>query len=203
MDTTERDFWVAYSGFNEPKFIKDCGDGQGDLRKIAYGYVKNWRSCIDIGANVGMWTRFLLKDFAKVYSFEPNPLFVECFKRNIETSDRLELHQVGLSNKEHSACFENKTDQVLKNKPGEILCLTLDSFGLDQIDFIKVDVDGFEDNVIEGAMDTIQRNAPVINIEMKRLKRPRVCRRVDSMLKSLGYKQQTRTKSDEVWVKSI
>jgi FkbM family methyltransferase len=201
MENAERDFWVAYSGFNEPTFMKDVGDGQGDLRRVAYKYIKQWRTCVDIGANVGMWTRFLMKDFQKVICFEPNQLFAECFKRNIPNGLNAELHQVGLSNTKHTANYENKTDQVLQNEPGDILCLTLDSYDFKDIDFIKIDVDGFEDKVIEGAMKTIESNKPVINIEMKRLKRPRVCRRVDSMLKSLSYQVQTRNKSDEVWIK--
>ena len=48
MYPTGRDFWVAYKGVHtEPTFHKDEGDGQGPLRQIAYGYVKQWRGCIE------------------------------------------------------------------------------------------------------------------------------------------------------------
>ena len=78
MYPTGRDFWVAYKGqHTEPTFHKDEGDGQGPLRQIAYNYVKQWRGCIDAGANVGMWTRNLMNDFDTVHCFEPNPVFVE------------------------------------------------------------------------------------------------------------------------------
>jgi hypothetical protein len=43
----------------------------------------------------------------------------------------------------------------------------LDSFGFRNLSFIKIDVEGFEDEVLEGARLTIARNRPVILIEIQ------------------------------------
>ena len=43
---------------------------QQDRRKRALEYVTQKRNCIDIGSNVGFWTRDLAKEFEKVYCFE-------------------------------------------------------------------------------------------------------------------------------------
>jgi hypothetical protein len=48
----------------------------------------------------------------------------------------------------------------------------LGQFWTDNVDFVKIDVDGFEVPLLEGARETLTRNTPVINIEMKRDKRP-------------------------------
>ena len=70
------------------------------------------------------------------------------------------------------------------------------------IDFIKIDVDGYEDLLVKGAQQTISNNSPVINIEMKRAKRRDIVRIAEDILVHLGYKLRIRTKSDEVWLKS-
>jgi len=72
---------------------------------------------------------------------------------------------------------------------------------MDDIDLIKIDVDGHEIPLLEGARETLARNTPVINIEMKRDKRPAKVKRIEQILKDLGYRFVKRTKSDEVWLK--
>ena len=128
MYPTGRDFWVAYNGqHTEPTFKKDEGDGQGRLREIAYQYVKQWRGCIDAGANVGMWTRNLMNDFESVHCFEPNPMFIECWHKNIPSDKNAILHKVGLGEAESTANFSQPLDQKLQRTSGSIKIKTLDS----------------------------------------------------------------------------
>jgi FkbM family methyltransferase len=203
MYPTGRDFWVAYKGVHtEPTFLKDEGDGQGPLRKIAYSYVKQWRTCVDAGANVGMWTRNLMQDFKHVHCFEPNPVFVECWNKNIPSDKNAILHQVGLGDTESTAKFAQPLNQKLQRAPGDIKIKTLDSYELTDVDFIKIDVDGYEDLLLQGSQETLAINNPVINIEMKSSKRPEVVKVSQKILSDLGYVKQIRTRSDEVWLKS-
>ena len=198
-----RDFWVAYKGIHaKPTFLKDEGDGQGPLRQIAYRYVKDWRGCVDAGSNVGMWTRNLMRDFDTVHCFEPNPVFVECWNKNIPKDQNAFLYEVGLGEKNSSATFNAPLDQRLQRSPGEIAIKTMDSYQLEQIDFIKIDVDGYEDLLLQGAKETIANNSPVINIEMKATKRPDGVSISRKILTDLGYSRRIRTRSDEVWTKS-
>ena len=200
---TGKDFWVAYNGqHTEPTFIKNAGDGQSELRREAYKHIKSWRGCVDAGANVGMWTRYLMQDFEQVHCFEPNPVFIECWRKNTPADQNAVLHEVGLGDSEHTATFTQPLAQMLDRTPGDIQIRTLDSFELVDIDFIKIDVDGYEDLLVKGAQETIAQNLPVINIEMKRSKRPGIVRVAEDTLKKLGYKLKIRTKSDEVWLKS-
>ncbi len=200
---TGRDFWVAYNKkHTEPTFEKDAGDGQSPLRREAYRYIKSWRGCVDAGSNVGMWTRNLMKDFEQVHCFEPNAVFNECWKKNIPADQNALLHEVGLGDKESTATFKQPLHQMLDRTPGDIKIKTLDSFELNNIDFIKIDVDGYEDLLMMGAKETIANNTPVINIEMKSTKRPKIVRIAENILLELGYKKRIRTRSDEVWTKS-
>ena len=196
----ENNFWVLYGNHTEPTYLEDAGPGQQAQRDSALSQVKKWRVCLDIGSNIGQWTRPLCKKFQSVVCFEPNPNFRQCFEKNI-TEKNVVLWPYGLSDKEHKAKQDFNSTQ-LQNEDGDIDCRTLDSFGLTNVDFVKIDVDGFEVPLLNGAKQTLMKNNPVINIEMKRDKRSNVVRKCESILKDLGYKFIKRTKSDEIWVKS-
>ena len=103
MYPTNYSFWVTYKEHQyRPTFLEDAGPGQEPQRETALSYVKKWNTCIDIGSQFGFWTRPLLKKFKTVHCFEPNPLFRECFLKNIPL-DNVTLHPYGLSNNEHMA----------------------------------------------------------------------------------------------------
>ena len=192
-------FWVLYGQHTKPTYLEDAGGGQQAQRNSALRHVNKWRVCLDIGSNIGQWTRPLAKKFESVVCFEPNPNFRECFVKNI-TEANVILWPYGLSDKEHKAKQDFNSTQ-LENKDGDIDCRTLDSFGLTNVDFVKIDVDGFEVPLLNGSKQTLSRNNPVINIEMKRDKRSDVVSKCESILKDLGYKFVNRTKSDEIWAK--
>ena len=203
----DNNYWVLYASHDKPKFFKDAGGGQKAQREASMKYVSSYRNALDIGSNLGQWTRPLAKIFDKVICFEPNPNFRECFKRNISESNVI-LHPYGLSSHEHTA-QQGKTDTHLNHKvgdtdprEGDIQCRSLDSFDLRNVDYIKIDVDGFEVPLLEGARETLTINSPVINIEMKRRKRPMITRKATGILNDLGYQYVKTTKSDEIWIKS-
>jgi len=197
---SENSFWVLYGQHTEPTYLEDAGDGQRSQRDAALEYVKRWRVCLDIGSNIGQWTRPLTKKFDSVICFEPNPNFRECFNRNI-TETNVVLWPYGLSDREHRG-QQDFNSTILNESEGDIECRTLDSFGLTNVDFVKIDVDGFEVPLLEGARDTLTKNNAVVNIEMKRDKRSSTVRRAEEILRDLGYRYEKRTKSDEVWLKS-
>lgn len=197
---SENSFWVLYGQHTKPTYLEDAGNGQQAQRTAALNYVKQWRVCLDIGSNIGQWTRPLAKRFERVVCFEPNPNFRECFKKNI-TEDNVLSYPYGLSDMEHKA-KQGFNSTVLQEEDGDIDCRTLDSFALSNVDFVKIDVDGFEVPLLNGAKETLTKNNPVINIEMKRRKRPLIVQKAGEILTDLGYTYKSRVKSDEVWTKS-
>ncbi len=197
---TENSFWVLYGQHDKPTFLEDAGNGQRLQRDTALRHVKNWRVCLDIGSNIGQWTRPLANKFRSVICFEPNPNFRECFTKNIK-EDNVVLWPYGLSDRSHSA-NQDFNSTVLNEGEGDIKCIPLDSYNFSDVDFVKIDVDGFEIPLLKGARKTLTNNSPVINIEMKYDKRSHIAYKSAKILKDLGYKFVKRTKSDEIWMKS-
>ena len=201
MYPIKNNFWVAYAIHKfVPTLVDTKEDSQHRQRNSALNYVKRWDTCIDIGSQFGMRTRSLKTKFKTVHCFEPNETARKCFLKNIAI-DNVTLYPYALSASNHLAKWVSSQQIEDGSSTGPIKCRTLDSFEIKNVDFIKIDVDGFEAKVLKGAKKTILESAPVINIEMKYMKRRKVCRKAKSILRSLGYAFRKRTKSDEIWLK--
>lgn len=86
--------------------------------------------------------------------------------------------------------YFNGSSYLVKN---EIPVATLDSFGFNNISMIKIDVENHENEVLEGAIQTIQQNKPIIFIENLHYDFPNVCPNPNPhapILQKLGYKKK-------------
>lgn len=138
-------------------------------------YCNNFRTCIDIGANYGLMTYNLSKKFNEVHSFELVPSVRECLKQNVKNFnlDNVVVYDCGLGECEKDANFLFNSNKTLKTQitnseyNGTAKIKTLDSFMLEQVDFIKLDCEGYEKYVLEGAIGTIKKCNPIILFENK------------------------------------
>jgi FkbM family methyltransferase len=126
---------------------------------------------VDVGAHVGLWAMHLARRFARVLAFEPVAAFRECFGANV-AADNVELHPVALGSA--SGSVEMSIDpadtggtHVGKAIGGTVEMRTLDSYALPVCDYLKIDCEGYELQVLEGGIDTIARCRPVIVVEQK------------------------------------
>ena len=131
------------------------------------------RTAIDIGANVGLWSRDLTEHFEQVLAFEPVSLFRECLAKNV-TRKNFTVYEQALGN-EHTWAKMNVTLGNMGHThiapesigQGETEVRMLDSYNFDDISYIKMDCEGFEYRVIQGAEQTIRRCRPVVVVEQK------------------------------------
>ena len=177
--------------------INDVSQYQKKQLDISYRFCKQFRHAIDIGANYGIMSYNMSSQFTKISAFEIVPEILDCLKLNIENFNlsNVDIYDCGLSNKEElvSLNFEsNKTfsTHVNKEEVGNIKVNKLDFYNFEDVDFIKIDAEGFEPFIIEGGMETIKKYKPVILYERKghslRYNKPNTA--VLDMLSSLGYK---------------
>lgn len=123
------------------------------------------KSMIDIGAGFGEYS-FLL-NFRHSYAFEP------CRTANYIMHANLVLHDRIYQTETFETCLSDKVEEVMfdgfnanvgnaasykedKSKP--VLTKTLDSFDFENIGFVKVDVEGMEEKVLRGGVETLKRN---------------------------------------------
>jgi len=134
------------------------------------------RTCLDVGANVGDYSSLLLKETsAEVYAFEPaRATYGELLKLNARFSKRFHPINVALSDtvgeaQLYSHAAKSPTAslgaEIVPGAPSETVGVTtLDVFVHEQklsgLDFIKVDVEGFEREVFAGMQETLTRERP-------------------------------------------
>ena len=153
---------------------------------------------IDIGANVGTITMFMISQGAKkIYSFEPGPLFRDLNDNLIMNNlqEKVDAIQLGLfdtetklkwaedqNNKGNAHLIENfdqldltkhRTNFGEKSLLKEVNVTTLDKYfseenNLEKLDFIKIDVEGLEWKVIKGGKELIKKFRPIIVAETHR-----------------------------------
>lgn len=133
--------------------------------------VSSFNTVVDIGANVGNHTFYFSKvcNAKIVYAFEPIEVnFLLCKKNNPEAH----IHQVALSNYIGRCTLNNTqpwnsgTSYIQDIEGGDNEVKTLDSYGYDNITFIKIDVEGAEVEVLKGAKQTIAKSQPDLLVEV-------------------------------------
>ena len=162
-------------------------------------FLKLKRRFIDIGANRGMYSFFYSNHFQYVECFEPIKEITN--KLAYLNKKNISIHNIGLSNKNESKTLyipyinnSLATPLASINKPlksdyqeRKIDLQTLDYFNFKEVDFIKIDVEGNELNVIKGAIKTIQRWNPILLIEIEQRHNIQNIDSVFNFIQSLGY----------------
>ncbi len=184
-----RDYYIPETDYHFIEYLKNNEHYQEAQRNRAISFVDDWEFAIDIGANIGLWSKDLSKYFDNLVCFEPNPFCQNFLKKNInmvkskiysyalgekEETNKLFIHpsNSGASSLVNRIKLESKSDNkhVYGEFPKETQTINtivkkLDTFKYRKIDFIKIDVQGFELSVLKGAYNTLKNNKPVLCIE--------------------------------------
>ena len=150
---------------------------------------KKFNHILDIGAWVGTWSMAMNQYCGRVIAFEPDSLHYECLVKN--TSDDIETHQlaVGAEQKMISLSEDDFTQSRRVIGDGTIPMINIDSLGLEDIDLIKIDVEGCEMEVLKGAENTL-KNIQYIMIELNNntKKYGSSNKIIEKYIRSLGFK---------------
>lgn len=173
-----------------------------EIYKRVQPYIRGRRTAIDCGAYHGEWTRLLRQDFARVVAFEIR----EDSAERIPREDGITVHCAGLGARNESKRFALRHGIYLQieraehypDKPRFDLPVSpLDSYNIEDVDLIKLDVDGMEADVLYGASETIAKYRPVMVVEVKLMKDNI---RAD-LLGRMGYRVADKVSwIDEVWM---
>ena len=146
------------------------------IEKLLKKYVKSGDTVIDIGGHIGTHTITLSRCVGasgKVHTFEPQTkLFVEMLvNTSLNDCTNVIPHRVALGSTEGMTCITlpcstNEGIGVVAPYGEKVPLKTLDSFNISNISLMKIDIEGYEIEALKGAKETIQRNRPVIIVEV-------------------------------------
>ena len=136
---------------------------------------------LDIGANRGIWTHVLVRHGVRTLALEPNPKMFEILNgaipdgaeaRMIAASDRsgtaeLEIPGQGARYSNQHASLNPARNSGRNVGKVEVETARLDDMDLPPVGFIKIDVEGHEKAVLDGARELIQRDRPRMIIELE------------------------------------
>ncbi len=173
--------------------------GECEIRLLPF-LTDRQKVSVDVGANKGVYTYFLARLTREVHAFEPNPKIFRILSRALPSN--VMVHRVALSSKsgaaellvpEHKGGFSNQGASLSREKVDgahrvvHVESARLDQYDLRDVGFIKIDVEGHETHVIEGAMETIKRERPNLLIEMEEAHTKRPIEESVNYVRSLGY----------------
>jgi len=149
-------------------------DGLKDVRKVIKQYVKKDFLCVDVGASVGDVTKMLSKKGKFVYSFEPQESTYLELKNRFKRTVNIMIYKYALSNNSGVSLFYEREYGCHSGLLTAGLSKTINSYQVKTIkldalcimpDFIKIDTEGNELDVLIGGIDTIKKNHPIIFVE--------------------------------------
>lgn len=142
-------------------------------------FLKQDSIVIDAGANIGIFSAAAANacTLGAIYAFEPGSIAFKALENNLSSYQNIKLMHCGLGaaqadvdfsiSNSTTANFILENNVKIKGTNSERIKIdTIDNFvkanNLNRVDFIKIDVEGYEDRVIEGARETIKKFSPVI-----------------------------------------
>jgi FkbM family methyltransferase len=161
------------------------------------------KMAVDAGSAMGLYSRALASLVPKVVAFEANPAVATFARavapRNVEVINvalssvaKRAMLRIPVNRRGHTiddlATIERKNDfGAGEYITADVLSKPLDAFDFADCGFIKIDVEGHEEEVLEGAKNLIERSRPVLMIELEERHNPGTLERVTLRLSRLGY----------------
>ena len=155
---------------------------------------------VDIGANCGLYTRQLARCSSKVLAFEPARQMANLLRRTVASN--VEVHEIALSDRDgvatlsvplgggqpvHSLASIEDRESDGPHATEEVRTARLDSLVQEPVAFVKIDVEGHELRVLNGATGLLDRSRPIFLVESEERHRPGTTASVFEFFASRGY----------------
>ena len=181
--------------------------------KLVKDFIKNGTDSLDIGVYRGVYSYEMSKYSKTVHAFEPNPIIFKDLDKNLKKIVKnMHLYNFALSNKNEDIELKipirdlnsnkknyeeyyqlgkatiHKENELKNFEKHKIISKKIDDLDFkNKISFIKIDVEGHEKEVIEGGVKTIQKNKPVLLIEIEKQYSKRNVSDTINFINSLGF----------------
>lgn len=177
------DTWVLHPSPSVVDILEQGLEYHEGMISLAASLCSGRRTFVDVGACYGLITRQMALMAERVLAFEPNKEILDCLRKNTEGLPNVDVSNCGLGNEQAQrrlVMYGNDGRSTYRKVPLQTLVkhrdtlhsqnteiITLDSLSLEDVDLIKMDVEGYEKEVVQGSLRTIAQCRPVIIAEQK------------------------------------
>jgi len=168
------------------------------------------RFAIEIGGHVGLWAVDICNNFDVVEIFEPVEEFRKCLVQNLKDRniENYRLIPFALGSKEYQTHMDidptsTGDTHINENSKTVVDVKKLDSFNYKHIDFIKIDTEGYEYEVLKGAEQTLKKHKLMIVVEIKNKHLQRFktsSKEIHNYLTSLNYTLDNVVNSEYIYI---
>lgn len=157
---------------------------------------------VDVGANCGLYTRRLARLSRRVHAFEPSEQMARLLRRT--SARNVSVHELALSDHEGDAelfipqgedgpvhglaSLEARADPPAGLMSVHVPTARLDAVIDQDVAFVKIDVEGHELHVLNGAVEILERCQPVFLVEAEDRHRTEATRSVFEFFRSKSYR---------------
>lgn len=204
--------WLSWDSQRHEQTWQHIAEGWRELAPWLAELRGRGRHCVQAGGWQGLYPRMLTGSFDRVTTWEPHPWNRHCLEVNCQGL-AVDIRSEALGEGEGQMILEcaDTTGQHRLTTPFmdgpqfpiavtdrlEVTVTRLDTQGLEQVDLIILDLEGWERAALMGARDLIQRDRPCIVVERSYYKE--ITDRLWMTLKLLDYEQIGRTDMDSFW----
>ena len=198
--------WYGTFLLNEFDYVQKTiihGNWEPHIQNIYEKFLTKESVAIDVGAHIGFHSKRMADYAKKVYAFEPQKSLYHQLCANITLNDysnKVECVNIALGETQKTTSFALDTIKILPQDQhlgeynlggkslddsldyGNVQVRTLDSFNLNP-DFIKVDIEGYELQFLQGAIQTLLKHQPLLVIEIF----PETFDLISSFFKGINY----------------
>ena len=202
---------------------------QKPQRDYSLGFCKEFNVALDIGGNIGFWSQDLCRKFKNVWAFEPHPENISCYRENMKEFDNWHLEEVALSDhlEENATLFASpdESGNVSLNSHGvthgnskriieddnlnttytdvKMLDDYIAEFEGKNIDFIKVDCQEHEKEIMNGGLKLLEDHNAVVVLELpcRNPKEKSYHDEIVKILAGIGYQRRGNNKKETVFTK--
>lgn len=176
------------------------GTLEGEMSLLGY-VVRRGDRAVDVGGNRGVYAYKLWKLGAEVEVFEPNPMCLRVLEAWARARPGVQVHPVALSSQAGEASLhipvdatgiEHDASASIEHEFGRartqaVRLASLDSFGFRNVALVKVDVEGHEYSVVEGAAMTLATSRPALLVEIEQRHSDHPIAEVFAKILEFGY----------------
>ena len=141
--------------------------------KESYAFMNQFRTVIQAGGNIGVYPATMAQQFERVITVEPDTVNYQALLLNVAGSENIEHTLAAFGHKHGTASVDHVYPENIgahQLKVGtDVKVIPIDSYGVDDCDFIQLDIEGYEHLALLGAEQTINKTHPIITLELKGL----------------------------------